>query len=91
MRFFPVIIALSAVAGCASPSAPTADTKVASSPATTSSDAPKQVCHREMPTGSNIPVTVCETQMSEAERVQRNIEMSNQIRQQQAKQGIGGG
>ena len=89
MRFIPVIVALAAVAGCASTPTPSTDTKVASSPV--AADAPKQVCHRERPTTSNIPVTVCEEAISEAERVQRNIEMSNQIRQQQAKQGIGGG
>lgn len=91
MRFIPVIAALLAVAvaGCASSPTPPADQKVAASPAAT--DAPKQVCHRELPTGSNIPVTVCEAAMSEAERQQQNANIQNQIRSQIQPKAAGGG
>ena len=80
MRFIPVVAALLvvAIAGCASaPPAPTA--KVA---AADNGPPPKQVCHKEMPTGSQIPVTVCEAAMTDAERVNRNLEMQNTIRAQ---------
>lgn len=66
MRFISFIVALSAIAGCATdPSVPAPATKVAAAEPVSDSE---QTCRQERPTGSLMVKTVCEVAVPDSVR-----------------------
>ena len=84
MRFVPFILALSAIAGCATEPAPA--TKVASAEPVGNAD---QTCRQERPTGSLMIKTVCEATVSDAARRAELDQYKDSIRNSTTSPSIG--
>jgi hypothetical protein len=91
MRLLLPILALAAIAGCASTAPPApAPAQVAAAPDAGAS-APEQVCRKERPTGSLMLVTICEPAVSNAEHEHQLDEIRRAIRPSTPSRGSPGG